>query len=277
MATVLLSTLYPAWAAGRMSQPDIERRWRMSEPVGDMWRFQFPFTVSGQQPLGVAEFLFDFFQAHTDTSVGKFYTDRVTLRALTLREAVDILNEMPDGDSLLNFSASNPSLADSSNGHGATNGQAKKPVKKAPVKKAAVPDADGVVLDTRAVAEQTFGPQALKLEEIAADPNTEVYHLSMRTWLAPFDMGVSQDSDIMLIPSQEEGLYELQLKLVRQSGEISAWKRTNRGFISDLRKQLLVWRMITPQDQREYVLRGRAHVAGDVVPAYKPDTELTAV
>lgn len=229
MATVLLSTLYPAWAAGRMSQPDIERRWRVSAPLGDMWRFQFPFTVSGQQPLGVAEFLWEFFQSHTDTSVGKFYTDRVLLEALPLREAVRILNTTPDGETL------------------------------PPAKKAAT-NSEGEKLKGKLTPEEPSGPVALDLSGIAADPATEVYRITMRTWLAPFDMGVSQDTDILLIPSQEEGLYELQLKLVRQSGEISAWQRTNRGFISDLRKQLLVWRMITPQDQREYIRRGRAHV-----------------
>lgn len=264
MITVLASTLYPAWAAGKMSQPDIERRWRMSEPVGDMWRFQFPFTVSGQQPLGVAEFLFDFFQAHTDTSVGKFYTDKVRLRALTLREAVDLLNTLPDGTSLLSLPATDGNGSTPANGKAngkAANGKAGAEVK----------------VDTKSVATAPVGPIKLKLEDIAADPNTEVYHLSMRNWLAPFDMGVSQDADILLIPSKEEGLYELQLKLIRQSGEISAWKRTNRGFISDLRKQLLVWRMIKPEDQREYVLRGRARVAGEAVPKEEPDAELAAV
>lgn len=254
MMTVLLSTIYPAWAAGRMSQPDIERRWRMSEPLGDIWRFQFPFTVSGQQPLGVARFLFEFFQAHTDTSVGKFYTDAVYLRALPLHEAVGLLNAGID-------EVSTQVIA---NGRGKKNGKA-----------------GPVAVDNQAVAEISTpvppGPTKLVLEEIAADPNTEVYHLAMRTWLAPFDMGVSQDTDIVLLPSQEEGLYELQLRLARQSGEIAAWKRTNRGFISDLRKQLLLWRTIKPADQREYVLRGRAHVSGSAVPVERPDTELAAV
>lgn len=269
MATVLLSTLYPAWAAGRMSQPDTERKWRMSEPAGDMWRFQFPFTVSGQQPLGVAEFLWDFFQAHTDTSVGKFYTDKVELKALTLREAVGILNTMPDGTSLPPapivqappIEAAPPAGSTPMVGEAAATPPVESKAKAEPKTSVSVPT----------------GPVALQLENIAADADTEVYHLSMRNWLAPFDMGVSQDADIMLIPSPEPGLYELQLKLVRQSGEISAWKRTNRGFISDLRKQLLVWRMIKPEDQREYVLRGRVHVTGEPVPAAKPDAELTAV
>jgi hypothetical protein len=83
-------------------------------------------------------------------------------------------------------------------------------------------------------------------------------------------MGVSQDSEILVIPSKERGLYELQLKLVRQSGEIAAWKRVNRQFLGDLRKQLLLWRTIKREDQQEYILRGRAHVGGEVVPHEVP-------
>jgi hypothetical protein len=246
MATVLLSTIYPAWAAGRMSQPDIERKWRMSEPVGDIWRFQFPFTVSGQQPLGVAQFLTEFFEAHTDTSVGKFYTDAVSFRALSLRSAVELLN-----------------VGIEETAH------------EKPETGSGKPEAQSGAEDSE--HSQPTGPTFLKLEEIAADPETEVYQIAMRTWLAPFDMGVSQNSDIVLLPSKEPGLYELQLRLARESGEISAWKRTNRGFISDLRKQLLLWRTIKPEDQREYVLRGRAFVSGEAVPAARPDAEIAAV
>jgi len=231
MATVLLSTIYPAMAASRMSQPDIDRRWRMSEPFGDVWRFQFPFTVSGQQPVGVAQFLYDFFSAHTDTSVGKFYTDRVIFNGLPLSEAVTLLNSLPP-DAAAAFAARQA---------------------------AGTPEE---------VA--TNQPVVMKLEDIAAAPNTQVYRLAMRTWLAPFDMGVSQDSEILLIPSKERGLYELQLKLVRQSGEIAAWKRVNRQFLGDLRKQLLLWRTIKREDQQEYILRGRAHVGGEVVPHEVP-------
>ena len=245
MATVLLSTLYPAFQASRMSQPDIERRWQMSVPDGDVWRFKFPFTVSGQQPLGVAQFLADFFETHTDTSIGSFYTDKIHFNALTLSRAVEILNERPI----------NPDGDDAS-------------TRAVPVK-AKVEAVEGAPLieDTNA---------AIDIEKIAAAAHTEVYHLGMRVWLAPFDMGVSQEVDILLMPSEERGLYELQLKLVRQSGEIAAWKRVNRGFMSDLRKQLLLWRTIKPAGQQEYILRGRAHVSGAPIPVETPGATVAA-
>jgi hypothetical protein len=117
----------------------------------------------------------------------------------------------------------------------------------------------------------------LELGKIAADPDSKIFRLSMRVWLAPFDMGVSQDTDIILMPSEEEELFELQIRLVRESGEIAAWKRTNRGFISDLRKQLLLWRTIKPADQKEYVRSGRAHLRGEPVPADSPNEAHSAV
>ena len=241
MLTVLLSTLYPAWQASRMSQPDIERRWRMSEPTGDVWRFQFPFTVSGLQPLGVAQFLSDFFETHTDTSVGRFYTDKVGFTGISLRLAVDFMNTNPDGSPLVPLDSSTVSG-------------------KAEIK----------IDSAAAAAEAKLGPPILNLATIAADPELQVYRLAMRVWLAPFDMGVSQDTDIVLLPSAEPGLYELQLKLVRQSGEIAAWKRVNRQFMSDLRKQLLLWRTIKREGQQEYIVRGRAHIAGESMPVEEP-------
>jgi hypothetical protein len=236
MITVLLSTIYPAMAASRMSQPDTERKWQMSEPVRDVWRFQFPFTVSGQQPVGVAMFLQEFFQTHTDTSVGKFYVDNVHFDTLTLKEGVELLNALP------------PAIV---------------------TKRA----------ESRAVGEAAEEPTFAQLElgKIAAAPDSKIFRLSMRVWLAPFDMGVSQDTDIILMPSEEEELFELQIRLVRESGEIAAWKRTNRGFISDLRKQLLLWRTIKPADQKEYVRSGRAHLRGEPVPTDSPDEARSAV
>ena len=283
MLTVLLSTLYPAWAASRLSQPDADRKWKVNEPIGDIWRFQFPFTVSGLQPLGVAQFLADFFEAHTDTSVGKFYTDRVYFTALPLSEAVDTLNAGLNEDvvraaleargvetqKMSIFRKKDAADAASVTEEvGAVNG-------KANGKKA-----DGEATQDTAAERKLLEQQSpiIALDAIPAPADTEVYRLAMRVWLAPFDMGVSQDTDIVLLPAKEPGLYELQLRLVRQSGEIAAWKRVNRQFIGDLRKQLLVWRTVSREGQQEYILKGRATVSGrqDEVPQEEPGAAVSA-
>ncbi|PQV64936.1 FtsX-like permease family protein [Abditibacterium utsteinense] len=266
MMTVLLSTLYPAYAASRLANPDSEKK-DLGEPVGDLWRLQFPFTVSGLQSLGMAQFLADFFEQHTDTSVGKFYTDKVNFNGLSLSAAVDLLNE---GVLDPQLSASGE---DGSQSNGKTNGSAPGAApKKTPLRRMPKLSETAPLSGTDSAVMPTTPPKGgrIELESIAADPQTEVYRLSMRTWLAPFDMGVSQDTDIILLPSPEAGLYELQLRLERRSGEIAAWKRVNREFMTELRKQLLVWRTVKPAQQQEYILRGRAHLAAQKVPVEEP-------
>jgi ABC-type lipoprotein release transport system permease subunit len=80
MAVVLASTLYPAVKAGRMAVPDIERKWRLPEPDGDEWHFDLPFTVLGEEALGLNIFMRDYFEAHADESASDFYTEDVSFR-----------------------------------------------------------------------------------------------------------------------------------------------------------------------------------------------------
>ncbi len=263
MMTVLLSTLYPAYAASKLANPDSEKK-DLGDPVGDLWRLQFPFTVSGLQSLGMAQFLADFFEQHTDTSVGKFYTDKINLNGLPLYEAVELLN-----NGVLDPEIEVHGDENSSNGQNSTKGQKNGAApRKTLLRRMPKPSETALLSGTDTPMMPSTPPKGgrIELENIAADPQTEVYRLSMRTWLAPFDMGVSQDTDIILLPSDEPGLFELQLRLERKSGEIAAWKRVNREFMTELRKQLLVWRTVKSASQQEYILRGRAHVAGQKVP-----------
>ncbi len=77
MIVVLLSTLYPAVKASRMAVPDIERKWKLPEPEGDVWHFNLPFTVLEEEALGLNVFMRDYFEAHADESASDFYTDQV--------------------------------------------------------------------------------------------------------------------------------------------------------------------------------------------------------
>ena len=79
MGVVLLSTVYPAHKAGQMAVPDVEREWKFPEPDGDFWRFDFPFTVSGVEALGLSMYLHDYFASHGEDSIGLFHANRVSL------------------------------------------------------------------------------------------------------------------------------------------------------------------------------------------------------
>ena len=78
--TVILSTLYPARKASQMAVPDVTRKWVLPEPEGDKWEFEFPFTVSEYEVLGLVTFLTEYFSSYQDVSLGNFYTNGATLK-----------------------------------------------------------------------------------------------------------------------------------------------------------------------------------------------------
>lgn len=80
MITVLLSVIYPARRASDIAAPGIERRWMLPEPDGDQIDMALPFTVTGDQALGVNMFLYEYLGAHADYSLGNFSTADIRLR-----------------------------------------------------------------------------------------------------------------------------------------------------------------------------------------------------
>ena len=75
MVVVIVSTIYPARKASQMAVPDVTRRWKLPDPDGDRWAFEFPFTIAGAEVLGLFTFLTKFFDFHTESSMGTFYTE----------------------------------------------------------------------------------------------------------------------------------------------------------------------------------------------------------
>lgn len=83
MAVVMLSTIYPARKASQMAVPDVTRKWKLPPPDGDEWKFEFPFTVSGHEVLGLNVFLIGYFDSYSEESIGTFYTDGAKLSCET--------------------------------------------------------------------------------------------------------------------------------------------------------------------------------------------------
>ncbi len=179
MGVVLISTIYPARQASRLSVPDVRRRWVLPEPEGNRWEFLFPFTVAEDDVVGLFSFLRDYFSAYTEASVGSFYT-----------EGADLAQRRKGGE-----------------------------------------------------------------REIT---------LSMRAWIAPFDLGVSQDVVLRAVPRGQFDLFNIRMELERRSGEFRAWKMVNQRFIRILRKQFLIWRTVRPDVQEQYRAAGERILGGEV-------------
>jgi hypothetical protein len=173
MATVLLSTIYPAYRGSRSANPGVVRSWRLPRAQGDVWEFMFPFTVSEYDITGVMSFLREHFNNYSDCSLGVFLAE-----------------------------------------------------------------------DTRVFAEGRS------------------LTLSSRVATAPFDLGVTQAFTLTSIPSEIEGIDEIKVVITRQSGTESDWRRTNRPFISDIRKQFLIWRSLPPETTEIYRRRTLELLAG---------------
>ena len=204
MAVVMLSTIYPARKAAQMAVPDVNRQWSFPDPEGDDWRFEFPFTISRMETLGLCAYLTRFFESHGESTLGNFMTDEVALTGK-------------------NGSAP---VAGRSGGQAAT----------------AVPG-----------------------EERASDagPEASTYEISMKTWLAPYDTGVSQRVSLHAAPAEEEhDLYAVWVHIYRLSGDVDSWQRLNRRFLNVLRKQFLVWRTVDQEVKTVYADEGREMIAG---------------
>ena len=178
LATVLLSTVWPARKAAQIAVPDIERRWRLPEPQGDEMTIPMPFTVTGRDAPACNAFLEEFFQAYVGYAGGDFYAEDVRLAGVRCA-------------------------------HG--NG----------------------------------------------------YALSLRVWLAPYDLGVSQTVEIRTEPTGEYSIYELTIAIHREAGDTSSWKKTNWLFLNIIRKQFLIWRTVPVEQKERYAQRALALVPGE--------------
>ena len=180
MLVVLLSSLYPARQASQMAVPDVTRKWKLPNPDGDRWHFEFPFTVGGKDVFGLSVFLVDYFEAHAGESLGTFYTS---------------------------------------------------------------------------------GAQFGRIET----EKGEGYTIDTTIWLAPYDLGVSENVYFEAVPTGLHNIFMLSLTINRISGDASSWRRVNQNFMNLLRKQFLIWRTVEIEDKARYAEKGRNMLAEVVV------------
>jgi len=93
----------------------------------------------------------------------------------------------------------------------------------------------------------------------AADTTGRPAHgIKTTIWLTPFDLGVRQNLSLLIHPGEYENIYEVRVILSRLSGDDGSWYRMNRTFLTELRKQFLQWRSLSPQRMIAYVETSRA-------------------
>ncbi|MGB9607956.1 MAG: ABC transporter permease, partial [bacterium] len=83
--------------------------------------------------------------------------------------------------------------------------------------------------------------------------DTKGYQIDFMSWLAPFDLGVSQRVSMIIEPTTIKDVYDIKMVIKRESGDVANWKRVNRRFLNTIRKQFLIWRTISVAERERYV------------------------
>lgn len=75
----VVSSIIPAYRAGRLAVPSNRMRWGVPPPVHGVIYDKLPFTVTDKTANGTIMYLHDYFDAHQDGAIGCFITDDLSM------------------------------------------------------------------------------------------------------------------------------------------------------------------------------------------------------
>jgi hypothetical protein len=111
-----------------------------------------------------------------------------------------------------------------------------------------------------------FLAENVRLEPLGDKPADGVA-VRLRMWLAPYDLGVSQDFSLAMLPTEDEDIFAIEIVLTRLAGDITSWKKTNSLFLSSIRKQFLIWRTVPQGEKLLYADKGEEAIKNAAVVA----------
>jgi hypothetical protein len=106
-----------------------------------------------------------------------------------------------------------------------------------------------------------FYAEDVRLEKLDG-AGGRVMRASLVAWIAPFDLGISQRVELDAVDTGEHNIFRVEVSIRRLSGDVSSWKRMNRGFLDLLRKRFLVWRTVPAGLKGKLREEGLAVLAG---------------
>lgn len=95
-----------------------------------------------------------------------------------------------------------------------------------------------------------FSASNIKVDEgvMAGQPYVRI---SMETRLPPYELGISQSTKVYMLRI-ESSRWGCQVVLKRMTGTPSEWEKLNKSFLDLLRKQMLLWRTLKPEEKERY-------------------------
>jgi len=119
-------------------------------------------------------------------------------------------------------------------------------------------EADGVLRFLAEFAEghgegaEVFWTTKMKMsEETRGD--TRMKKLELETRLAPYERGVIQAVQLIMSRRRDEKRWTMRIHIRRIAGMRETWIRLNRPFLTHLRRQMLIWRSLSPSERESYM------------------------
>lgn len=73
--------------------------------------------------------------------------------------------------------------------------------------------------------------------------------------LSPYEAGIRQRVSLKIVFQESDKKYHVHIFIQRLAGILSVWRTANRPFVNDLRRQLLNWQSLTPEEKERYQKR----------------------
>ena len=105
----------------------------------------------------------------------------------------------------------------------------------------------------------SFQASNLRLDEKVED-GRRTYRLKVDVRLKPYEMGVMEEVDLMAVGKPGETKFSFNLYGKLATGPRQLWLVGHRSFVDVVRKQILLWRSLRPQDREAYLEKGRSWV-----------------
>ncbi len=98
----------------------------------------------------------------------------------------------------------------------------------------------------------TFSSSGTTYEESETE-ETKIKSVKTMVSIAPWEAAIQQETRINVVKPPKEERWSFQLYLKRLSGHPKIWQTANRNFIDAIRKQLLIWRGLSPAEKKSYL------------------------
>ena len=84
-----------------------------------------------------------------------------------------------------------------------------------------------------------------------------IKRLELETRLAPYERGVIQTVQLIMSRRRDEKRWTMRIHIRRIAGMRETWVRLNRPFLTLLRRQMLIWRSLSPRERESYMRKDK--------------------